>query len=955
MKPCRNLYICLLLLLIPTLVYAGDWNNYIINYSKSLYGNGSQTWQIRPFKNRWVFFANQNGMVQFSGSSWSLFTLHNGTSLRSICTAQNSKRIYVGGINEFGYYSPNANGKMTYKCLSEQMRGKQSTIGNIWNIFDYDNTLYFVGDGLITKYVGNKFKIISANAKIDCSGMSDGTLYIGTTKGIFILAGNTILPLQGAERLQNKRIRSILPFGNKVLIVTAFDGIFLYDGKDLHPYVTGLEPFLKQNEIFCAALSNNRLAVGSIRNGIAMTDLVSRQTKYFNEMNGMQNNTVLSAAFDSQGNLWAGLDSGGVDYILLNSPLSNLYSFPYSYGTGYSACLSDGLLYLGTNRGLFYMSPNSDVVEHEPTIKAISKGGGQVWSIQKIGNDIFCGHDRGLYLLHGTELKKIANINGVWTCTPAIGEKDKMLVGVYDGIYIIKKVNGIWVVSNKIAGINESCRWFVQESPQSLWLANGSDLWQYATDKQLTHAKKIRTYNLRKLIQADKGTKVYYIKGKIILATTKGLYQINNRTKQLEPSNIIEKFRDGVSCITQYNSSIITLSPEHISTFNAQTGKETNSYFEIPSLPLVLDAETIIPISDTQMIIPNDNGFALFNTAQKDRMNILNDILHIKNVYQTYPKDTLIYTDNWLSIKNIPEISYNHNSIRLEYGITSAIRIEGIVYQFRLNNREWSEFTTSKVKEFSNLHEGEYTFEVRAMQVNGNVLSHDEFTFRVLPPWYRTAWAYFIYLILFGILLRYIYIWDDIRVKRKNQQAVKEKDRQMKAMEKVYEEEKAEKEQQIVELEKEKIEYELKHKSQEMANLMINFVRKNEILTEIRADLFKVLATLKGDKDKDAKQMLILVRNKIDADIQGDEVLKKIEDQFDVVHNNFMKRLRERHPDLSSNERLMCAYLKMNLSTKEIAPLLNISVRGVETIRYRLRKKFQLEREDGLIEYLNSL
>ena len=84
------------------------------------------------------------------------------------------------------------------------------------------------------------------------------------------------------------------------------------------------------------------------------------------------------------------------------------------------------------------------------------------------------------------------------------------------------------------------------------------------------------------------------------------------------------------------------------------------------------------------------------------------------------------------------------------------------------------------------------------------------------------------------------------------------------------------------------------------------------------------------------------------------EVLKRIEDQFDLIHNNFMKRLHAKHPELSHNERMMCAYLKMNLSTKEIAPLLNISVRGVETIRYRLRKKFALEREDSLTDYLSN-
>ena len=135
---------------------------------------------------------------------------------------------------------------------------------------------------------------------------------------------------------------------------------------------------------------------------------------------------------------------------------------------------------------------------------------------------------------------------------------------------------------------------------------------------------------------------------------------------------------------------------------------------------------------------------------------------------------------------------------------------------------------------------------------------------------------------------------------------------------------------------------------------MINFVRKNEMLTEIKSEIIKVAAMLKGEGVRESKQQLILINSKIDSNIQSDEVLKRIEEQFDLIHNNFMKRLHEKHPELSNNERMMCAYLKMNLSTKEIAPLLNLSVRGVETIRYRLRKKFGLEREDNLTDYLEN-
>lgn len=329
-------------------------------------------------------------------------------------------------------------------------------------------------------------------------------------------------------------------------------------------------------------------------------------------------------------------------------------------------------------------------------------------------------------------------------------------------------------------------------------------------------------------------------------------------------------------------------------------------------------------------------------------------MLHIRNVYLTYPKDSLIYIDNFLSRKNKPEILFSKNSIRFEYGVSSFANTEGITYQYRINGKEWSDFTESRMKEYSNLHEGNYTFEVKAVFPNG-ATSTDSFSFQILPPWYRTNISYICYFILFLLSLWGIYKWDDVRVKRKKSQAVIEKDQEMQQMEQEYEEEKAKKEHQIIELEKEKLEDELNHKNQEMANLMINFVRKNEILTEIKLDLHNVMSSLKNGSATESNQMLLLVGNKIDSNIQGDDVLKKIEDQFDLVHNNFMKKLREKHPDLSNSERLMCAYLKMNLSTKEIAPLLNISVRGVETTRYRLRKKLGLDRDDGLIDYLMSI
>jgi FixJ family two-component response regulator len=73
---------------------------------------------------------------------------------------------------------------------------------------------------------------------------------------------------------------------------------------------------------------------------------------------------------------------------------------------------------------------------------------------------------------------------------------------------------------------------------------------------------------------------------------------------------------------------------------------------------------------------------------------------------------------------------------------------------------------------------------------------------------------------------------------------------------------------------------------------------------------------------------------------------------FDQVHTDFIKRLKEKYPQLSPKDLKLCAYLRMNLVSKEIAPLLNISVRGVEISRYRLRKKMQLHAEVNLTDYM---
>lgn len=947
------------LLFFPSIKLFADWNNFIINYDKSLYGKGSQIWQISSYNENWVYFANQNGMLQYDGNEWIQNKLKNNSAVRSVYTSNAQKRIYTGGINEFGYFEPDINGKLSYKCLSESLDLTESNLGNIWGIFETDNIMYFVGDTRLIKLINDKYTIIDADCKIDCSGLINGVLYLGTDKGIMLLVGNTLFPLQNGEVLTTKRIRGILPYSEGILIITAYDGIFLSDGQRVVPFKTGAEKFMADNEVFCAALSGPNIALGTVHKGIILINTASKVIKYFNENNGLQNNTVLSVSFDPHGNLWAGLDSG-LDYICLSSALTNLYTYPHSFGTGYTTLLDEDKLYLGTNRGLYYTDYPVIMTDNRPHIGSVPNSSGQVWGLIKIGDEKFCLHDRGIFLLDGLSLKKIGNISGTWTCQLLSGETNRMYVGVYDGLYLLEKIGNEWTVNRKIEGVNDSFRFFEQESPQVIWmLIDQGQVVRLELDVNLTKVQKRTVFGPEEGLHTNMDIHINKVGGRVYFSTIQGIYHYNPHTNSMELSQEINNFLNGSGPyykIVEYNDHIIGLNRSEICISNRVTYKKGAGTYhlpiDLPTVELVPGAENIIPLSDSLMIIPNDNGFALARIPIYKPRKDYSKIVHVRNVFISYPKDSLIYTSNFLERKEIPDVPYSQNSLRFEYGITSFTHGEDVSYQYRLDKDEWSDFTKALIKEYSNLPEGIHTFEVKALFAD-TISATDIFTFRVLPPWYRTIIAYICYAILTIIALWGIYKWDDKRVKKKKQQIVLEKNKELQAIEKEFEEENARKEKQIIQLEKEKLEHELQYKSQEMANLMINFARKNEILTEIKSDILKVVNALKGENTKDTRKMLLVVNNKVDSNIQSDDVLKRIEEQFDLVHNNFMKRLQEKYPDLSLNERMMCAYLKMNLSTKEIAPLLNISIRGVETIRYRIRKKFNLDREDSLTEFLN--
>jgi DNA-binding CsgD family transcriptional regulator len=183
---------------------------------------------------------------------------------------------------------------------------------------------------------------------------------------------------------------------------------------------------------------------------------------------------------------------------------------------------------------------------------------------------------------------------------------------------------------------------------------------------------------------------------------------------------------------------------------------------------------------------------------------------------------------------------------------------------------------------------------------------------------------------------------DKSRMKQKQERALSEKDNQLSEI--------TEKSQsEISKLKNEKLEAELRHKNSELASSTMNLIQKNEFITGIKG---KITTVIKKERNQEVKSILQRITKDIEKNLSNEKDWEHFEYHFDRVHGDFLKRIQGEFKSLTAQEIKLASYLRLNLSTKEIAQLLNISVRGVEISRYRLRKKLNLPREVNLQKFI---
>lgn len=477
---------------------------------------------------------------------------------------------------------------------------------------------------------------------------------------------------------------------------------------------------------------------------------------------------------------------------------------------------------------------------------------------------------------------------------------------------------------------------------------------------------QVAFFNAQNGLPSDLNNCVFAVAGKAVFATEKGVFRFDKTRSKFvrdedfdrvmgENTRVKYLREDAVGNIWYVSDREVGVL--EVDDFGLKKKVNKRAFPEL-SDKLVAGFEFIFPLDAHNVLFGAERGFIHFNTTAVERADTVLQLI-FSQIKASGAHDSTLFGGYFLKngqlsaeqdLETRPVLPANMNSFLFTFSAANFGDQSLVEYRSKLDglDSDWAAWSDEHSRHFTNLSPGTYQFAVQA-RIKGGTAQHTlYFSFRVRPPWYASTVAFVLYALgILGLFAGFL-----VRQRRKFEQEkvnMAEKHQQITVQQQLeVEQSKA----ALTDILREKLETEIQYKNQELATATMHLVQKGEILQVVQENLNLILEkSTNPEVKKEIRQLL----NLLNFDAKLDEDWEQFAVHFDQVHVDFLKRLRERYPQLGPIDHKLCAYLRMNLTTKEIAPLMNISIRGVEASRYRLRKKLGLSNDANLTEVIAGM
>ncbi len=849
-------------------------------------------------RQNWDIDIDQYGIVYFGNSNGLLYNVYGEWALATMSEPGLVRTVMADhdsiwcASSEFGYFI-RQNGQMVFYHVG-QTDGDQ-----IWNMVKFRNQIIMQSSYKLYIYdkISHKTDEIEIPGHVYSIIVWNEKVWMVLASGeIGYIENNTFTKVSQFEELKNREVRKIFLHKDKMFFV-------LFDG-DVYTYMEDvlakidMPEVLQKNTLFSGlSYDENSYCLGSISNGFFHLDDDGNILRQVNATHGLIDNTILSMKCDALGNVWLGLDYG-IAKIELQSAINNIFEG----GATYSIRNFQGNTYLATNKGLFISSEKG-------AFEMVPNTGGQVWNLKIIDNSLFVCHNKGMLILKDGSIKNVAPYSGFIDVARFEGT-DYYLFSSYQELILIHKVGdrydyirnlNIWGNSSLIYDKENKCIWGEM---------NGQDIVKISLDGQAKVSSE-RIEGVTHIFDTEIG--IFFNNEEHILQYENGAFEPSEHPLvEKVVSNDIESLNFGsngnsVAYIQKGEVKLGVLLPDgNIYSYNTllkSLGK------------LINDERKFVDIQNNKLRLATDRGVTVFDIDfhtdfKKYSKPVISSVSELNDekskMFFPFAEDGIKY-------------NAGNKDLKFSFSINKSM-YDVVEYRYKLEpeDQEWSEWSSDKDQAFyAQLKGGKYHLYLQS-RINGGEVNESSLLFHIDKKWYQTAWVLLPVLMLvffIGFIMYYIMLTIS-QIKLKKQ-------------EKIYAENEASKT--------------ISLKNEQLLQYTEIISHKNEFLNKLKVGLESM-------RNTDAKRWANMINDEVNNE-KKEFLFHKL---FSEIHQDFIARLTEKFPNLTSNDIRVLSFIRANLENKEISNLMNISPRSLDTNRYRLRKKLNLEQGVDLNQFVRD-
>lgn len=924
----------------------------IVHFDRNDYQGDSEFWSSCRGSDGVLYFGNNDGVVIYDGERWTTISLPNSSSVRSLL-ATDQGEIFAGGYNEFGSVKRDSVGNYYYQSMVEQLALQGKELENIEQINQLGDNIVFRCYKQLIIASENRNTSIPSSVDFMFANVVHGTYYVQDIHvGILSFDPNTnqLTQVFDSDPVRDNAVKGIWPGKNQSELLLFLENGLVYRG-DINTGELHLreDVFKGQNrdQLIHSAKKGDTFVLGTLSSRIRMLDATGKRIEVPSTYNKIQNSSVLSLLAVDNG-IWVMLYNG-LDFISAKTESVKFFDATKIY----DLIIYDNRLFVASNKGVF-VSKTDTQTPGGFSFELIPELQGQAWSITKRNGKLFIGHHKGLFVYQDDRTTQLTNF-GIWGILDIPGQKNAFLAGGYMGLSVIEFRDGKYVLRNRIRGFSQSSRDIIAaDQPNTFWVCHGyKGVFKIKIDPLYDHVNSIDHYTNKNGFKSPYNINAFRWNGDIVFTSNEGVYSYFEPDNSFVPYPWLNRILDttkNTRKIVQQNDTTWVVQDNEIGYFINQ-----DSFPAVVSRPFIKvkgqlnrGMESILPMPDHKVLIGTTDGIYLFDLEIEHHIKS-NTV--IRSVSKSHDLEKVKLA---LKPSQSVDLPYNNDLIRFEFAAPDLISGGAIQYQYHLEglNVGWSDWSEDNFKEYAHLKPGSYQFEVKSRDLKGNQGMMASYHFEVLPKWYQTTFFRIVFVLLFVILLWLGFVLIKRSVEKENLKVQAATIKAKRMLELEIDSLKLQNEKERIKKDKELLENDIIDKSKELANYTMQLVNKKDIFNDLQFDLKELRALV---RTQSSREKITEIFRKLHQHKIGEEYMEVFDVNFEKVHHHFFEKLKELHPNLSKKELRLCAFIKMDLTNKEISPLLNISVRGVETLRYRLRKKLDLDHEDNLYEFLIEL